>query len=129
MYGLDIILEEDARDVALAYDVRLLGDAVLVGEERAVRVGRSRVDRVDGGDDGEEVLELVEVVWGGGDGSVEGVDELGVEVSEGEFVDDVREVEGWNDTKRSVSKYCIKTVQKWGMGSGLPLCSKCAPHS
>lgn len=48
---------------------------------------------VDGGDDGEVVLVFVEVGVGGGVGFVEGVEEGGVEGSEGEFVDDVGEVE------------------------------------
>ena len=93
-HGLDIVLEEDARDGALADDVRLLGHGVLVCEDGAGRVGRARgVDGVDGGDDGEEILESVEVIGGRGDGAVEGVEEGGVEGSEGELGDDVGEVE------------------------------------
>lgn len=49
---------------------------------------------VDGGDDGEVVLEAVEVVWGGSERVVEGVEEGGVERAEGEFGDEVGEVEG-----------------------------------
>lgn len=91
--GLHVVLEEDAGDVALADDVGLLGDGVLVREEGAVVVGGAGVDAVDGRDDGEEVLELVEVVWGGLNGAVERVGEGWVVVSKGEFVDDVGEVE------------------------------------
>ncbi len=50
---------------------------------------------VDCGDDGEVVLEFVEMGVGGGVGAVEGVEEGRVEGSEGEFVDDVGEVEGF----------------------------------
>ena len=71
----------------------LLGDAILVCVERAVGVRRGGVDGVDGRHDREEVLEFVEVGGRGGDGAVEGVDERGVEIAEGEFVDYVGEVE------------------------------------
>lgn len=53
---------------------------------------------VDGGHDGEVVLEFVEVVGGGGgegDGGVEGVGEGGEVRAEGEFADEVGEVECW----------------------------------
>ena len=56
------------------------------GEERGV-VG------VDGRDDGEVVLVFVEVVWGAGDGVVEGIFERGVVGAEGELGDLVGEVE------------------------------------
>ena len=77
--------------------------AVVRREGRIVRfVGRGGRQRrrgggtgVDGGDDGEVVLEFVEVVVRGGGGAVEGVEEGRVEGTEGEFVDDVGEVEGW----------------------------------
>lgn len=112
---LDVELEEDARDGAFVHGVRLRGRGVLVrddGVARAVirREGR-RVVRVvgrggrqwrrgggagvDGGDDGEVVLEFIEVIVRGGGGAVEGVEEGRVEGTEGEFVDDVGEVEGW----------------------------------
>jgi hypothetical protein len=91
--GLHVVLEEDAGDVALADDVGLLGDGVLVREEGVVVECRARVDAVDGWDDGEEVLELVKVVGCRFDGAVEGVSEGWVVVSKGEFVDDVGEIE------------------------------------
>lgn len=74
--------------------------AVVRREGRIVRVvGRGRRGGrgagVDGGDDGEVVLKFVEVVVRGGGGAVEGVEEGRVEGTEGEFVDDVGEVEGW----------------------------------
>lgn len=50
-------------------------------------------DGVDGGDHGEEVLETVEMGGSCGDGGVEGVEEGGIEIAEGELRDDVREVE------------------------------------
>lgn len=82
-YRLDIVFEEDTWHISLAYDVWLFGYTVLVCEERAVGIGRACVDRVDGRDDREEVLELEEVIGGCGDGSVERVDQGGVEVSKG----------------------------------------------
>lgn len=92
-YGLDIVLEEDARDDALVDLVALLRDGVLVGEKR-VRIVRARgADAVDGGDDRHKVLELVEVGGGDVDGAVEGILKGGVEAAKGELVDDVREVE------------------------------------
>ena len=108
---LDVELDKDAGDVVLRHLVRLRGDGVLVGFHgvRGVPdalcgvVGvavygfeegeEGGVVGVDGGDDGEVVLELVEVVFGGGDGVVEGVDEGGVVGAEGELLDVVREVE------------------------------------
>lgn len=50
---------------------------------------------VDCGHDGEVVLVFVEVGGCRGVGFVEGVEEGGVEGAEGEFVDDVGEVECW----------------------------------
>lgn len=90
-HRFNIVFEEYARNRALADDVRLLGDGVLVCENRRSVVGG--VNGVDGGNDREEVLEFVEVVRCGGYGTVEGVDEGGVEGAEGEFGDYVREVE------------------------------------
>lgn len=93
--------------------MRLRGDGVLVrldGVRRVpdalcgvVRVAvygfeegeQGGVVGVDGGYDGEVVLELVEVVFGGGDGVVEGVDQGGVVGAEGELLDVVGEVEAW----------------------------------
>lgn len=73
---------------ALRGVIRVAVDGFEEGEEGGV-VG------VDGGDDGEVVLEFVEVVFGGGDGVVEGVDEGGVVGAEGELLDVVGEVEAW----------------------------------
>ena len=96
----------------------LRGDGVLVGEDGVAGGFRSlllvfgalgggggggrgrggeggvRGAGVDGGDDGEVVLEAVEVVRRPGEGTVERVEQGGVEGPEGEFVDEVREVEG-----------------------------------
>ena len=93
----------------------LRGDGVLVGEDGVAGGfpllvfgalgggggGRGRGGEggvrgagVDGGDDGEVVLEAVEVVRRPGEGAVERVEQGGVEGPEGEFVDEVREVEG-----------------------------------
>lgn len=83
--GLDVVLEEDTGHSKLADDVRLLGDGILVGEDRAVLV--AGVDGVDGGHDGEEVLEFMEVVWRAGDGAVERVEEGRVEGAKGELGD------------------------------------------
>lgn len=63
------------------------------------------VGGVDGGDDGEVVLEFVEVAVGGGEGVVEGVGEGGVEGAEGELVDVVAEVEGYNAQSSFVSNF------------------------
>lgn len=93
--GLDVVLEEEAGDHALADLLALLGDGVLVGEDGAGAEGAAAGDRVDGRNDGHEVLELVEVRRGDVDGAVERVHEGGVVGSEGEFRDDVGEVEGW----------------------------------
>lgn len=71
----------------------MFGYGVLVCEDCAGAVGAG-VDGVDCGDDREEVLEFVEVIRGCGDGSVERVDEGGIEEAEGELGDDVGEVEG-----------------------------------
>lgn len=96
--------------------MRLRGRGVLVRDDGVARAvirreggrvvrfvgrGRRRGGRgagVDGGDDGEVVLEFVEVVVRGGGGAVERVKEGRVEGPEGEFVDDVGEVEGWMGT-------------------------------
>lgn len=79
---------------------------------------------VDGGDDGEVVLEFVEVVVRGGGGAVERVEEGRVEGTEGEFVDDVGEVEGWMGTHtRSLVLFALDWYylleEKWG-GQGIP---------
>ncbi len=75
--------------------MRLLGDGVLVGNDGVGGCGGGvrGITRVNGGDDGEVVLEFVEVEGGCGDGAVERVLEGRVEGPEGEFGDDVREVE------------------------------------
>lgn len=85
---LNVVLDKDARHgQALVDFFALLGDGVLVGEDGA------GADAVDGGHDGEVVLEFMEVGGGEVDGAVEGVDEGRVEVAEGQFGDDVGEVE------------------------------------
>lgn len=95
--GLDVVLEEEAGNHALADVLALLGDGVLVRHDGA-GAGAAAGDGVDRRHDGHEVLELVEVRFGYVDGAVEGVDEGGVVRAEGELGDDVREVEGWRDT-------------------------------
>lgn len=93
--GLDVVLEEEAGDHALADLLALLRDGVLVGEDGlGAAEGAAAGHGVDGRDDGHEVLELVEVRRGDVDGAVERVHEGGVVGPEGEFRDDVREVEG-----------------------------------
>lgn len=108
---LDVVLEEDPGDEEGAFGqlVGLGGRGVLVREDEVLVAGvgllrgrgageeveGARALGVDGGDDGEEVLELVVVGFGGGDGLVEGVVEGGIVRAEGEFGDHVREVEGW----------------------------------
>lgn len=84
---LNVVLDKDARDDALRDFLRLLRDGVLVRDDGFA--GR----RVDGGDDRDKILELVEVGGGDVDGLVERVDEGGKERAEGEFGDDVGEVE------------------------------------
>lgn len=91
--GLDVVLEKDTRDDALAHFVTLLGHGVLVREEGVTVVRVRRADAVDGGHDGHEVLELVEVCGGNVDCSVERVLEGRVEAAEGQLVDDVGKVE------------------------------------
>lgn len=93
--GLDVVLEEEARDHALADLLALLRHGVLVGEDGLGAERAAARDRVHGRDHGHEVLELVEVRRGHVDGAVEGVHERGVVGSERELRDDVREVEGW----------------------------------
>lgn len=110
--GLDVELYKDARDVVLGDLVRLGGRGVLVRFDGVGRVEdvfggvvgvavhgfeegqEGGVVGVDCGDDGEVVLEFIEVVFGCGDGVVEGVDEGGVVGAEGELLDVVGEVEG-----------------------------------
>lgn len=65
------------------------------GDGRVGGVEGAGVGGVDGRDHAEVVLVFVEVVGGCGAGVVERVQEGGVEGAEGEFVDLVREVEGW----------------------------------
>lgn len=60
-YGLDVVLEEDARDDALIDLGALLGHSVLVREQRPVVVRARGADAVDGRHDGHEVLELMEM--------------------------------------------------------------------
>lgn len=67
----------------------MLGYGVLVGEYCSSGVRCAGIDGVDAWHDGEEVLELVEVVGRCRDCTVEGVEEGGVEGSEGELGDDV----------------------------------------
>lgn len=93
-HGLNVVLEEDARDVVVCNLLGLLRHGVLVRHDGVGGRGGAP-DGVDGGDDGEEVLELVEVGRGGVDCAVEGIDEGGVEGAEGELRDDVGEVELW----------------------------------
>ena len=71
---------------------------VLIGEDGigGGEVGRGGGTCVDGGYHREVVLVFEEVRGCCGEGSVERVEEGGVEGSEGEFVDYVGEVEGWN---------------------------------
>lgn len=110
---LDVELDEDAGNVVLGDLVRLRGHGVLVGLDGVGGVEyvlggvvgvavygfeegqEGSVVGVDGGHDGEVVLEFVEVVFGRGDGIVEGVDEGGVVGTEGHFLDVVREIEAW----------------------------------
>lgn len=66
--GLDVVLEEDAREAVLVNFLALLCHSVLVGEYRGVS------DTVFGGDDGEIVLEFVEIRFGTVYCPVEGVD-------------------------------------------------------
>lgn len=107
--GLNVILEENAGDEEWAFGevTGLGGGGVLVGEDEVlvVAVGELRgrgvgvgVESavalgVDGWDDGEEVLVLVVVGFGGGDGLIEGVEEGRIVRTEGEFGDHVGEVE------------------------------------
>lgn len=88
-YGLNVKFEEDAGHVALGDGGGLGCDGVLICGDAPGAGG------VGGGDDGDVVLVFEEVGWSGADGVVEGVEEGRVEGAEGEFVDDVREVEGW----------------------------------
>lgn len=92
--GLDVVLEEDARDGPVRDLAVLLRDGVLVGEDGGAEAAGRRPDAVDGRDDRQEVLELVEVRVCAVDGAVERVDERGVELAKRELVDDVGEVEG-----------------------------------
>lgn len=90
---LDVVLEEDTGNDALIDLVALLRHGELIRDNRRgyTRVGVS--EAIDGGHDGHEVLELVEVALGRVDRRVEGVDEGRIEGAEGEFVDDMGEVE------------------------------------
>lgn len=101
---LDVVLEEDAgqrmlvdRAILIGHGVLVCGDGSFGGDAEGVGGG----DGVDGGYDGEEVLEFVKGVGGGGDGAVEWVDQRGVERAEGEFGDDVGEVERWRVSRFS----------------------------
>jgi hypothetical protein len=93
-HWLNIVFKEYPWDRLLVDAVGLLGNGVLVGENAIAGVVTATIDCVDGWDNGEEVLEFVEVVWSCGHRAIEGVEEGGVEGTEGEFVDDMREVEG-----------------------------------
>lgn len=100
--GLNVVLEEDARNDALVDLVALLGHGVLVREERVVAVGAGwRADTVHGGHDGHEVLEFVEVGRRGVDGTVKRILQGRVEAAEGKLVDDVGEVEVWDGQSKS----------------------------
>jgi hypothetical protein len=55
-------------------------------------------DAVRGRHDGHEVLELVEGRWSRVNGAVQRVDERGQEGTEGELVDDVGEVERYDQS-------------------------------
>lgn len=80
------MIGEDEVPVPVGGDeIRVVG----VGVEGASALG------VEGGDDGEEVLVLVVVGFGGGDGFIERVEESRVVRAEGEFGDHVGEVEDW----------------------------------
>lgn len=94
---LDVVLEEDPRQGVLVDRAVLVGHGVLVRGDGTLGGDAERRggDGVDGGNDGEEVLEFVEAVGRCGDGAVEWVDQRGVEWAEGEFGDDVREIEHW----------------------------------
>ena len=65
---------------------------------------------IDCRDDGHVVLELEEVVLGGGGGAVEGVEEVGVVGSEGEFGNVVGEVEGWVGVSQRVRRVKLGTL-------------------
>lgn len=92
-HRLDIVFEEYARYLTVPNHMRLFSDSVLVGEDGMPGVGSCTVNGIDSWDDGEEVLELVEVVRRCGDGAVEGVKQGGVESSERELRDNMREIE------------------------------------
>ena len=100
--GLDVELEEDAGDLLLAHHARLRSHGVLIRENG---VGRGEVGRgagaagIDGRYHRKVVLVFEEVGGRRGQSSVEGVEEGGIEGSEGELVDDVREIESWTGSK------------------------------
>lgn len=83
---LNVILEENSRNVVLVDRLALLSHGVLVGEDGPGS------HAVHSRHNGEVVLELVEVVRGGVDSAIEGVDERGVEGTVGQLRDDVRKV-------------------------------------
>lgn len=80
---LDVILDKDARNLALADFLALLSHSVLVGTKVAAAM------LVESGHHREVVLEHVEVDLGRVDSTVERVDQARVERSVGQFGDDV----------------------------------------
>ena len=87
---LNVVLEEYTRHGAIANNMRLFGDGVLVSKDGAR-------GRVDGRDNGQKILEFVEVVGRSGDGAIEGVNEGRVKFAERELRNDVRKVKCYND--------------------------------
>lgn len=102
LVGEDGVLAVAVRMLAQTVFARGGGFVVLVDAAQGFGVGG-----VDGGNDGEVVLEFVEVAVGGGEGVVERVGEGGVEGAEGELVDVVAEVEGYNTQKLLAREFCL----------------------
>lgn len=96
--GFDVEFEEDTWDRMVIDLVRLRGHGVLIGEDgggawvRGFGVGRSGVD---GRHNREVILVFPKIRVGDGVGSVERVLEGRVERSEGQLIDDVREIKHW----------------------------------
>lgn len=120
-YRLNVILEKDSRNHALADLVALFGDSVLVGED-SLRGGVRVSDCVHSGHNRHEVLKLMEVGACQVYSTVEGVDQRRVEGAKGELVDDMREVECW---------VCVSQMQcfKTHAQICLPPWSRCSPNS